>query len=109
MHNLKKAVLKFRDERDWKKFHNAKDLAISLNLEAGELLENFQWKSSDEAIQTKIQNIKEEIADVMIYLLLLSENLNLNLEEEVMLKLEKNAKNYPVEKSYGTKNKYTEL
>lgn len=109
MHNLQKAVLRFRDERDWGKFHNAKDLAISLNIEAGELLENFQWKSSEEATETKIQDIKEEIADVMIYLLLLCDKLDINLEEAVHSKLEMNAEKYPVEKSFGKNTKYNEL
>ncbi|PGA31327.1 nucleotide pyrophosphohydrolase, partial [Bacillus thuringiensis] len=72
MEDLQKAVIKFRDERNWGQFHNAKDLAISLNLEASELLEAFQWKSSEEATETKMQEIKEEMADVMIYLLMLS-------------------------------------
>lgn len=67
MGNLKKSVLHFRNERDWGKFHNAKDLVISLNLEAAELLENFQWKSSEEATETKIEEIREEVPDVMIY------------------------------------------
>ncbi|MFB3166564.1 nucleotide pyrophosphohydrolase [Neobacillus sp. 179-C4.2 HS] len=109
MENLQKAVLRFRDERDWGKFHNAKDLAISLNLEAGELLENFQWKSNEEAIETKFQQIKEEIADVMIYLLLLCDRLDINLEEAVHSKLVKNAEKYPVVKSFGRNAKYTEL
>ncbi|MCS0674637.1 nucleotide pyrophosphohydrolase [Cytobacillus firmus] len=109
MENLKKAVLSFRDERNWGKFHNAKDLAISLNIEAGELLENFQWKSSKEATGTKKQEIEEEIADVMIYLLLLCDRLDINLEQAVYSKLHINAKKYPVEKSFGTKTKYTEL
>lgn len=109
MDHLKKAVLSFRNERDWGKFHNAKDLAISLNLEAGELLENFQWKSSEEATEVKFEEIKEEIADVMIYLLLLCDKLEINLEDAVHSKLQTNAKKYPVEKSFGRNTKYNEL
>lgn len=109
MENLKKAVLSFRDKRDWKKFHNPKDLAISLSLEAGELLENFQWKSSEEATRNKFREIKEEIADVMIYLILLCDRLDIDLEEAVHAKLQMNAKKYPVEKSFGKKTKYNEL
>ncbi|MCJ7989320.1 nucleotide pyrophosphohydrolase [Priestia sp. OVS21] len=109
MDNLKEAVIKFRDERDWGKFHNAKDLAISLNLEAGELLENFQWKSSEEATGAKLQGIKEEIADVMIYLLLLCDRLDIHLEEAVHSKLQMNAKKYPVEESFGNSKKYNEF
>ncbi|MGG0506267.1 nucleotide pyrophosphohydrolase [Priestia megaterium] len=109
MDNMKQAVIKFRDERDWGQFHNAKDLAISLNIEAGEILENFQWRSSEEATETKIKEIKEEVADVMIYLLLLCEKLDIDLEEAVHLKLQTNAKKYPVEKAFGKKTKYNEL
>ncbi|MEF7659719.1 nucleotide pyrophosphohydrolase [Bacillus thuringiensis] len=109
MEDLKKEVIRFRDERNWGQFHNAKDLAISLNLEAAELLETFQWKSSQEATETKMQEIKEEIADVMIYLLLLSDQLNIDLEEAVRSKLIKNAEKYPVEKAFGKNKKYNEL
>ncbi|KMK71945.1 nucleotide pyrophosphohydrolase [Bacillus safensis] len=109
MENLKKAVLHFRNERGWGKFHNAKDLVISLNLEAAELLENFQWKSSVEATETKIEEIREEVADVMIYLLLLCDRLDIDLEDAVHSKLKMNAKKYPVEKSFGRKTKYNEL
>ncbi|OWT47280.1 nucleotide pyrophosphohydrolase [Bacillus sp. K2I17] len=109
MEDLQKAVIRFRDERNWGQFHNAKDLAISLNLEAAELLETFQWKSSQEAMETKMQEMKEEIADVMIYLLLLSDQLNINLEEAVQSKLIKNAEKYPVEKAFGKNKKYNEL
>ncbi|TCW47037.1 NTP pyrophosphatase (non-canonical NTP hydrolase) [Bacillus thuringiensis] len=109
MEDLQKAVIRFRDERNWGQFHNAKDLAISLNLEAAELLETFQWKSSQEAMETKMQEMKEEIADVMIYLLLLSNQLNIDLEEAVRSKLIKNAEKYPVDKAFGTNKKYNEL
>ena len=89
-------VLQFRDERDWKQYHNGKDLAISISLEANELLENFQWKSSEEAIRDTKQNIKEEMADILIYLVQMADKLEINLEEEVFKKLEKNAVKYPV-------------
>ena len=109
MEDLQKAVIKFRDERNWSQFHNAKDLAISLNLEASELLETFQWKSSEEAIETKMQEMKEEVADVMIYLLMLINKLNIDLEEVVHAKLVKSAEKYPVEKAFGSNKKYNEL
>ncbi|PEL01323.1 nucleotide pyrophosphohydrolase [Bacillus toyonensis] len=109
MQDLQEAVIKFRDEINWSQFHNAKDLAISLNLEASELLEVFQWKSSEEATETKMLEMKEEIADVMIYLLMLSDKLNIDLEEAVHAKLRKNAEKYPVEKAYGSNKKYDEL
>ncbi|HDR8054887.1 TPA: nucleotide pyrophosphohydrolase, partial [Bacillus cereus] len=79
-------VLKFRDDRNWKQFHNPKDLAISLSLEASELLENFQWKSSEEAVETKKEDMKDELAD----------QLDIDLEEIIINKIEKNNKKYPV-------------
>ncbi|RSK29223.1 nucleotide pyrophosphohydrolase [Bacillus sp. HMF5848] len=89
-------IVEFRDERGWKPYHNEKDLAISISLEANELLENFQWKSSEEAIQSSAQNIKEEMADILIYLLQLADKMEVDLEEEVHKKMEKNALKYPV-------------
>lgn len=88
--------MEFRDQRNWKQYHDEKDLAISISLEANELLENFQWKSSEEALATSRQNIKEEMADVFIYLIQMADKMDMNLEEEVIRKLEKNAKKYPV-------------
>lgn len=102
-------IIEFRDERDWRQFHNPKDLAISLSLEAAELLEDFQWKTSEQAIEANFENIKEELADVMIYALMLSHDLNLDVKEIIQEKIEKNAKKYPVEKSKGSKLKYKEL
>jgi NTP pyrophosphatase (non-canonical NTP hydrolase) len=90
-------ILEFRDERDWKKYHNEKDLAISISLEASELLENFQWRTSDKAIAESKQNIKEEMADILIYLVQLADKMEIDLEEEVIKKLEKNSKKYPVQ------------
>ncbi len=92
-------VLKFRDDRNWKQFHNPKDLAISLSLEASELLENFQWKSSEEAVETKKEDMKDELAD----------QLDIDLEEIIINKIEKNNKKYPVEKSRDSKKKYNEI
>jgi NTP pyrophosphatase (non-canonical NTP hydrolase) len=109
MKHLQQKIIEFRDARNWKQFHTPKDLAISLSLEAGELLENFQWKSSEEAIQTNLENIKDEIADVVIYALLLSHELGIDLEKAVIDKIKKNEQKYPVEKSFGSKKKYTEL
>ena len=99
MREIIQQVLAFRDERDWKKYHKEKDLAISISLEANELLENFQWRTSEEAIAESTQNIKEEMADILIYLLQLADKMEINLEEEVSKKLVKNAKKYPVNKS----------
>jgi NTP pyrophosphatase (non-canonical NTP hydrolase) len=109
MKHLQQKIIEFRDARNWKQFHTPKDLAISLSLEAGELLENFQWKSSEEAVKTNLENIKDEIADVVIYALLLSHELGIDLEKAVIDKIKKNEQKYPFEKSFGSKKKYTEL
>ncbi|PEO97601.1 nucleotide pyrophosphohydrolase [Bacillus wiedmannii] len=107
--DLMSLVVKFRDERNWKQFHNAKDLAISLSLEASELLENFQWKTSEEVIENNLESIKEELADIYIYALLLSNELGIDIEKIIKEKVEKNKEKYPVNKAYGTNQKYTEL
>lgn len=102
-------VLKFRDDRNWSQFHTPKDLAISLNLEAAELLENFQWKDSEEALKSKDQNLEEELADVVIYAMLLADKTNIVLLEAVNNKITLNEKKYPVKKSNNSKEKYTKL
>ncbi|MGX7107489.1 nucleotide pyrophosphohydrolase [Hutsoniella sourekii] len=107
--NLMKKVDQFRDERDWRQFHNEKDLALSISLEAAELLEIFQWKTSKEAIESDLDHLKEELADVIIYSLMLASNLNLDIEEIIIDKLAKNAEKYPVDKAKGIKRKYDEL
>lgn len=99
----------FRDERNWRQFHNEKDLAISISLEANELLEIFQWKTSEEAVANNLEHIKEELADVFIYGLMLADNLNLDVEKIISDKIKLNAKKYPVPESFGNKKKYTEL
>ena len=101
MEDLIKEINQFRDDRDWRQFHNAKDLALSVSLEASELLENFQWKSREEAIADDLENIKDEIADVMIYCLMLADDLGLSVEEIIKNKIKKNGKKYTVEKSKG--------
>ena len=102
-------INKFRDDRDWRQFHNEKDLAISISLEAAELLELFQWKSPEEVRETNIERIKEELADVLIYSHMLAGNLDLDIDEIIEEKLEKNNIKYPVDKSKGNKEKYMEL
>lgn len=102
-------ILKFRDDRNWKQFHTPRDLAISISLEASELLEKFQWNPSDVDIAAKKEKISEEIADVLIYCAYLSDTLNLDMDKIVSDKIEKNSKKYPVEKSFGNSKKYTEL
>ena len=103
---LTEILLKFRDERDWAQFHNAKDLALALNIEAAELLEVFLWKAPEQA---NIESVKEELADVLTFALLLSEKYGLDVKQIVLEKLEKNALKYPVDKSKGSAKKYSEL
>lgn len=109
MKELMNKINQFRDDRDWRKFHNEKDLAISISLEASELLELFQWKNSEEVVESSLEEIKEELADVFIYSFMMADNLNLDVEEIIREKIEINAKKYPVELSKGNNKKYTEL
>lgn len=104
-----KKINQFRDDRNWRQFHNEKDLAISISLEASELLELFQWKSSKEVIDSKKERIEEELADVLIYSYMLADNLNMDLDDIIAKKLEKNNQKYPVNKSFGSNSKYDEL
>ena len=107
--NTMDKINQFRDDRDWRQFHNEKDLAISISLEAAELLELFQWKSPEEVRENSIERIKEELADVLIYSHMLASNLDLDIDEIIEAKLEKNNIKYPVDKSRRNKEKYTEL
>ena len=102
-------INKFRDDRNWRQFHKEKDLAISISLEANELLEIFQWKTSEEAVANDLQHIKEELADVFIYGFMLADNLNLDVEKIISDKIKLNEKKYPVQESFSNKDKYTEL
>lgn len=102
-------VLKFRDDRDWKQFHNPKDLAISISLEASELLEIFQWSRDDVYCLDKIDKIKEELADVINYCILMADVCNLDLDKIITDKIKLNAAKYPVDKAKGTSTKYNEL
>ena len=109
MKELMNRINQFRDDRDWRKFHNEKDLAISISLEASELLELFQWKNSEEVVESSLKEIKEELADVLIYSLMLADNLNLDVDDIIKNKLVLNERKYPVEKSRGSNKKYNEL
>lgn len=102
-------VLKFRDDRNWKQFHNPKDLAISISLEASELLEVFQWSATDVVCENKLEKIKEELADVVNCCILMADTCGLDLDEIVSEKVKRNNEKYPVEKAFGSKEKYTEL
>jgi dCTP diphosphatase len=109
---LTQAVVSFRDDRDWKQFHNPKDCAISLSLEAAEVLEHFQWKNSQEVlehIEKHKADVGEELADVLYWVLLMSNDLDIDIADAFLKKLEKNGSKYPVEKAKGKHSKYTEL
>jgi len=106
---LTKRIIKFRDERDWKQFHNPKDVALSMVLEAGEVMEHFQWKDKEEVEEYLKQNkddVAEEIADVLYYVLLMSHDLKIDITEALDKKLTKNETKYPVEKAKGNHTKY---
>lgn len=102
-------VTSFRDEREWSQFHNPKDLAISINLEASELLEIFQWSGNDLVCEDKLDKIKEELADVLCYSILMADRCGLDMDEIIREKMKKNGEKYPVNLAYGHKEKYTEL
>jgi len=109
---LADAVLKFRDERDWKQYHNPKDVALSLVLEATEVMEHFQWISAEELTAHVIKNkeqIGEELADVLYWVLLMSRDLEIDLSSALLRKLESNSDKYPIEKAKGKKTKYDQL
>lgn len=103
---LLEALKKFRDERDWEQFHNPKDLALAINVEAGELLELFLWKNAGEENKEKV---KEELADIFAFAILLADKYGLDIEKIVQEKIKSNADKYPVNKAKGTAKKYDEL
>jgi len=103
---ITESLVRFRDARDWKQFHNPKDLAIAISVEAGELLEAFLWKHPEEP---KSEKVKEELADIFAYAFLLANHYGFDVKDILLEKMEANDKKYPVEKSKGTAKKYTEL
>lgn len=109
---LQEKIAQFVSDRDWGQFHNPKDLAISLNLEASEVLEHFQWKSEQEMIdyvKAHKEEVGDELADVLYWVLLMANNMNIDVVAASERKLLKNAEKYPVDKSKGNHKKYTEL
>jgi len=100
------ALIKFRNERDWEQFHNSKDLAVAISVEANELLELFLWKQPEEANKEKI---KEELADIFAFAFLLAQKHGFDIKEIVLQKIKANAEKYPVDKAKGTAKKYNEL
>ena len=102
-------VIRFRDDRDWKQFHTPKDLAISMSLEAAELLELFQWSGTDLECADKRDKLRDELADVLSYCILMADVCGLDLDEIMNEKVSRNEAKYPVEKARGSAAKYTEL
>ena len=112
LEEIVKEVIKFRDDRNWKKFHNPKNLAISISVEANELLEHFQWKDlkeSEKYAKNNKDEISTEIADIIIYLLYLCHDLDIDLADSIDRKLKENNSKYPVSKSKGKSLKYNQL
>ncbi|MEI6480101.1 MAG: nucleotide pyrophosphohydrolase [bacterium] len=109
---LTERIIAFRDARDWKQFHNPKDVALSLVLEAGEVMEHFQWKSKEEMDKYVIEHkeeIGDELADVLYWVLLMSNDLKIDVLKALEKKLKKNEDKYPVEKAKGKHTKYNKL
>lgn len=102
-------LIQFRNDRDWEQFHDSKNLALAISLEAAELNELFLWKKDDEVENINKDRLKEEIADILSYTFLLAEKHNLNVFDIVSEKIKKNAEKYPVDKAKGTAKKYNEL
>jgi NTP pyrophosphatase (non-canonical NTP hydrolase) len=112
LNKMQKRIVDFRDARDWKQFHNPKDMAISLNLEASELLEHFQWKDSEEIsdhIKKNKPAIADELADVMYWVLLMANDMDVDITESFEKKMKNNEGKYSIEKAKGNHKKYTEL
>jgi NTP pyrophosphatase (non-canonical NTP hydrolase) len=106
MNEITEALIKFRNERDWEQFHNPKDLALAINIEAAELLELFLWKNAEDANPEKV---KEELADIFAFAFLLADKYGFDVREIILDKIKKNGEKYPVEKAKGTAKKYNEL
>ena len=106
LEELRKAIVKFTQERDWDQFHNGKDLALALSIEASELNEAFLWKDANDV---NVDKVKEELADIFNYAILIADKYDLDIKQIVLEKLAKNAQKYPVDKAYGSAKKYNEL
>ncbi|WP_342476862.1 nucleotide pyrophosphohydrolase [Paenibacillus sp. FSL H7-0350] len=102
MDELMQRIIQFRDDRDWKQFHDPKDLALSITLESSELLELFQWKNSQQAIEQHSSDMQDEIADILIYTLTLAHDLRIDVKDAILQKIDKNAKKYPISRSKGS-------
>lgn len=103
---LRQAIVRFTQERDWDQFHNGKDLALALSIEAAELNEAFLWK---DAKDVNVDKVKEELADIFNYAILIADKYDLDIKQIVLDKIKRNSEKYPVEKAYGSAKKYNEL
>ena len=106
LEELRKAIVQFTQERDWDQFHNGKDLALALSIEASELNEAFLWKKAEDV---NVEKVKEELADIVNYAILIADKYDLDIKQIVLDKLRRNAEKYPVDKAYGSAKKYNEL
>lgn len=106
LEELRKAIVQFTQERDWDQFHNGKDLALALSIEAAELNEAFLWK---DASKVNVDKVKEELADIFNYAILIADKYDLDIKQIVLDKIKRNAEKYPVDKAYGSAKKYDEL
>ena len=106
LEELRKSIVQFTQERDWDQFHNGKDLALALSIEASELNEAFLWKDAQDV---NVEKVKEELADIFNYAILIADKYDLDVKQIVLDKLRRNAEKYPVDKAYGSAKKYDEL
>ncbi len=106
LEELRKTIVQFTQERDWDQFHNGKDLALALSIEAAELNEAFLWKNAKDV---NVDKVKEELADIFNYAILLADKYDLDIKQIVLEKIKRNAEKYPVDKAYGSAKKYNEL
>jgi len=107
--DIEHKILEFRNDRNWEQFHQIKDLLLGLNIEVAELQELFLWKSKEQQAEIKIENIRDEVADIAIFLIYISKHYNIDLLKAINDKIDKNSVKYPVEKSKNSNKKYNEL
>ena len=106
LEELRKEIVQFTQDRDWDQFHNGKDLALALSIEAAELNESYLWKKAEDV---NVEKVKEELADIFNYAILIADKYDLDIKQIVLDKLKRNAEKYPVEKAYGSAKKYNEF
>ena len=109
LNSVRKKLLEFRNSRDWEQFHDGKNLALSLSLEASEVLELFQWTKDNDIQEGKLDELQDELSDVFLYTILIAEKYDIDLIDSALKKIDKNIEKYPVDKSKGSSKKYDEL